>query len=108
MEGPGRSPVPDGTERWTTRISGCYTRIVLAYAATAFLSGFALFLLGLALFMSRENRKFGDNQFTMKLLPPPPRKGCTPVKMRVRAYIAGVPGSLRARRPSAPAFSDAA
>ncbi|MBW8888082.1 MAG: hypothetical protein JF616_10040 [Fibrobacteres bacterium] len=81
---------------------------MLTYAVTAFLSGFVLFLLGLSLFMSRENRKFGDNQFTMKLLPPPPRKGCTPVKRRVRAYIAGVPGSLRAGRIPTQAFSDAA
>lgn len=82
--------------------------MVLLYAATAFLTGFVLFLLGLSLFMSREDRKFGDNQFTMKLLPPPPRKGCTPVEKHVRAYIAGVPGSLRANTRFARAFSDAA
>lgn len=46
---------------------------MLAYAAYAFLAGYALFLLGFAIFMYFENRKFGDNQFTMKLLPPPPR-----------------------------------
>jgi hypothetical protein len=46
---------------------------VLAYAAYAFLAGYALFLLGFAIFMYFENQKFGDNQFTMKLLPPPPR-----------------------------------
>ena len=81
---------------------------MLAYIVTAFLTGFALFLLGLALFMSRENRKFGDNQFTMKLLPPPPRKGATPVERHVRAYIAGVPGTLRPGLRSARAFADAA
>ena len=85
---------------------------MLAYLATAFLTGFALFLLCLSLFMSRENRKFGDNQFTMKLLPPPPRKGATRVEGRVRAYIAGVPGTLRPAPRSAPcpapAFADAA
>jgi hypothetical protein len=80
---------------WTPGKSACYTRKVLAYAAAAFFSGFALFLLGFSLFMRRESRKFGDNQFTMKLLPPPPRKGCTPVEGRIRAYIAGVPGTLR-------------
>jgi hypothetical protein len=40
----------------------------------AFLSGFALFLLGLSIFMYFEGRKFGDNQFTMKLLPPPSKR----------------------------------
>jgi hypothetical protein len=80
---------------------------MLAYLATAFLAGFALFLLGLSLFMSRENRKFGDNQFTMKLLPPPPRKGSTPVARHVRAYIAGVPGTLRPVQLSARSFADA-
>lgn len=69
---------------------------MLACAATAFLSGFALFLLGLSVFMYRESRKFGDNQFTMKLLPPPPRKGNTPVAAHVRTYIAGVPASAPA------------
>lgn len=38
-----------------------------------FFGGYALFLLGFAIFMYFENQKFGDNQFTMKLLPPPPR-----------------------------------
>jgi len=79
---------------------------VLAYAATAFLTAFILFLLGLSVFMSREDRKFGDNQFTMKLLPPQPRKGSTPVERHVRAYIAGAPGSLRTG--AVRAFSDAA
>jgi hypothetical protein len=46
---------------------------VIALALAIFLSGFALFLLGFSIFMYRENRKFGDNQFTVKLLPPPPR-----------------------------------
>jgi hypothetical protein len=78
---------------------------VLVYAATVFFSGFLLFLLGFSLFMHRESRKFGDNQFTMKLLPPPPRKGNTPVEGRARAYIAGVPGVLRSVRPAARPFS---
>jgi hypothetical protein len=74
---------------------------VIVYAATVFFSGFLLFLLGFSLFMRRESRKFGDNQFTMKLLPPPPRKGYTPIEGRARAYIAGVPGILRPARPLA-------
>lgn len=74
---------------------------MLATAATAFFSGFALFLLGFSVFMYRENRKFGDNQFTMKLLPPPPRKGATPVEGHVRTYIAGVSGFVRAQIPLA-------
>lgn len=73
---------------------------MLLYAAAAFFSGFLLFLLGFSLFMRLESRKFGDNQFTMKLLPPPPRKGSTPVEGRARAYIAGVPGVRRSLRPS--------
>ncbi len=73
---------------------------MIAYAATVFFSGFLLFLLGFSLFMRRESRKFGDNQFTMKLLPPPPRKGCAPVEGRIRAYIAGVPYVLRPGRLS--------
>jgi hypothetical protein len=81
---------------------------VLAYAAAAFLSGFALFLLGLSLFMRRENRKFGDNQFTMKLLPPPPRMGRTPVPGRARAYIAGAPGYVRPDGPASRALSGTA
>lgn len=44
---------------------------MLAYALYALICGYALFLLGFAVFMYFENRKFGDNQFTMKLLPPP-------------------------------------
>ena len=46
---------------------------MLAYALYTFLCGFALFLLGFSIFMYFEGRKFGDNQFTVKLLPPPPR-----------------------------------
>ena len=30
-------------------------------------------MLGLGVFLHFETRKFGDNQFTVKLLPPPPR-----------------------------------
>lgn len=73
---------------------------MIAYAAAAFLSGFALFLLGISEFMRRESRKFGDNQFTMKLLPPPPRKGATPVAQHVRTYIGGLPGLVRAGLPA--------
>jgi hypothetical protein len=51
---------------------------VIALALTVFLAGFALFLLGFSVFMYRENRKFGDNQFTVKLLPPPPRLASAP------------------------------
>lgn len=36
-----------------------------------FLFGFTFFLLGFSIFMYFEEKKFGDNQFTMKLLPPP-------------------------------------
>ena len=46
---------------------------MLAYSLYLFFSGFALFLLGFSVFMYFEARKFGDNQFTMKLLPPPPK-----------------------------------
>ncbi len=45
---------------------------MLAALFYLFMFGFALFLLGFSIFMHFENRKFGDNQFTMKLLPPPP------------------------------------
>ena len=72
---------------------------MLALATSAFFTGFALFLLGFAVFMRRENRRFGDNQFTIKLLPPPPRKGSVPVAGRVRAFIVGVPGHIRSRTP---------
>lgn len=82
---------------------------MLATAATLFFSGFALFLLGFSVFMYHENRKFGDNQFTMKLLPPPPRKASTPVEGHVRTYIGGVSGFVRAEIPiadtTAPTFS---
>ncbi|MDQ3003069.1 MAG: hypothetical protein M3Y08_17630 [Fibrobacterota bacterium] len=60
---------------------------MLAYAATFFFSGFALFLLGFSIFMYHENRKFGDNQFTVKLLPPPPRLASTPVEGHAKAYL---------------------
>lgn len=81
---------------------------MIAYAAAVFFSGFLLFLLGFSLFMYREGRKFGDNQFTMKLLPPPPRKGSTPVEGRIRAHIAGVPYVLRPGRLAARPLSGAA
>lgn len=60
---------------------------MLAYAITTFFAGFALFLLGFSIFMYRENRKFGDNQFMVKLLPPPPRKASTVVAGRARTYL---------------------
>lgn len=62
-----------GAATWTGPETECYNRSVFVYMLYAFCGGFAAFLLGLAVFMYRENRKFGDNQFTMKLLPPPPR-----------------------------------
>lgn len=74
---------------------------MLATAATVFFSGFALFLLGFSVFMYHENRKFGDNQFTMKLLPPPPRKASTPMEGHTRTYIGGVSGFVRAEIPIA-------
>jgi hypothetical protein len=63
---------------------------VLAYAATLFFSGFALFLLGFSVFMYHENRKFGDNQFTVKLLPPPPRIASTPIEIHAKTYVGPV------------------
>jgi hypothetical protein len=63
---------------------------VLAYAATLFFSGFALFLLGFSIFMYHENRKFGDNQFTVKLLPPPPRIASTPIESHAKTYVGPV------------------
>ena len=57
---------------WTRKKTGCYNLGVFAYAFYLFLSCIALFLLGLSVFMYFENQKFGDNQFTVKLLPPPP------------------------------------
>lgn len=73
---------------------------MLAYAAAAFFTGFALFLLGISVFMHRESLKFGDNQFTVKLLPPPPRMGCVRVEHHTRTYIAGIPGHVRSGKPS--------
>jgi len=35
------------------------------------LFAFTFFLLAFSVFMYFEEKKFGDNQFTMKLLPPP-------------------------------------
>jgi hypothetical protein len=46
---------------------------VLPIVLSAFFGGFALFMLGFSVFMHFEARKSGDNQFTVKLLPPPPR-----------------------------------
>ncbi len=60
------SPYP-----WTGKNSRCYTSEMLASVLYIYLSGFSLFLLGFSVFMYFENRKFDDNQFTVKLLPPP-------------------------------------
>jgi hypothetical protein len=68
---------------------------VLAYALTVFLGGFALFLLGISIFMYHENRKFGDNQFTVKLLPPPPRKASTVVEGHARTYLGAQAATVR-------------
>lgn len=46
---------------------------MITYTLYFLAAGFAIFLVGMSVFMRRENRKFGDNQFTVKLLPPPPR-----------------------------------
>src|SRR4051812_40966999 len=101
----GRTWRPDA---WTYGKTGCYNRNVLTYAATVFFIGFACFLLGLSIFMYRENRKFGDNQFTVKLLPPPPRKASTPVEGHARTYIAGVPGFIRVDVPAVRVLSGSA
>jgi hypothetical protein len=60
---------------------------VLTYALYLYLSGFTLFLLGFSIFMYFENRKFGDNQFTMKLLPPPPRVAVQALKMHTETFV---------------------
>lgn len=62
---------------------------MLAYALYYYLSGFALFLLGFSVFMYVESRKFGDNQFTMKLLPPPPRFAAAAMDEHAKAFIQG-------------------
>ena len=84
---------------WTSKISGCCNRNVIAYAATTFFSGFVLFLLGFSVFMYRENRKFGDNQFTVKLLPPPPRKASTVVEGHAKTYLDFSPEFTLAESP---------
>ncbi len=43
----------------------------MGLCCTCFLFAFAFFLLGFSVFMYFEGKKFGDNQFTIKLLPPP-------------------------------------
>lgn len=65
--------LPQAAATWTGPETGCYNHSVFPYLLYAFCGGYAAFLLGMAVFMYRESRKFGDNQFTMKLLPPPPR-----------------------------------
>ena len=73
---------------------------MLAYAITLFFSGFALFLLGISIFMYRENRKFGDNQFTVKLLPPPPRQASPVGEGRARTYLNVTPDFTLEVRPA--------
>lgn len=83
---------------------------MLAYALYFYLSGFALFLLGFSIFMYFENRKFGDNQFTVKLLPPPPRLNIPAMELHAAAFIAE-PAFSRESLPDenvAAAFSEAA
>lgn len=74
------------------RIPGGKIVPVLAFTLYVFIGGYALFLLGFAIFMYFENQKFGDNQFTMKLLPPPSRTGS--------AARAVAEAALAASRPS--------
>jgi len=38
---------------------------------TFILAGYVIFLAAFSLFMHRESRKHGDNQYRIKLLPPP-------------------------------------
>lgn len=73
---------------------------MIAYILSAFLSGFALFLLGFSIFMYRENRKFGDNQFTVKLLPPPPRLAAAVVEGHAKAYVGIASGFAREDAPA--------
>jgi hypothetical protein len=86
---------------------------VLAYAIYIFFSGFSLFLLGLSIFMYHEGRKFGDNQFTIKLLPPPPKlseaetvKTQAVVAVKSQTVVATFTGfSGYARKPAGSAVS---
>gem|GEM_PF-5406598 len=66
----------------------CYTHREMTYAYL-FLSGFAFFLLWLSIFMYLENRKFGDNQFTVKLLPAPPAAKALQPEAGAGAYASG-------------------
>jgi hypothetical protein len=79
----------------------------MTLALSAFLSGFALFLLGFSVFMYHENRKFGDNQFTVKLLPPPPRLASTPVEGHAKAFV-GSASDFRREAIPAPAHPNPA
>lgn len=72
---------------------------MITYAAYLFLSGFALFLLGFSIFMYFENRKFGDNQFTVKLLPPPRHAAVLP-EAGAKAYAGQTAGLYLAEAPS--------
>jgi hypothetical protein len=70
--------------------------------AYLFLSGFAFFLLWLSIFMYFENRKFGDNQFTVKLLPAPSTVKPVPQEDGAGAYASGQAAfSTRMRVPDA-------
>lgn len=69
---------------------------MLAYTLYGFFGGYALFLLGFAVFMYFEGQKFGDNQFTMKLLPPPPRLERELVDLQGGAFQAGAVQALSA------------
>lgn len=74
---------------------------MLYYTFFAFLSGFALFLLGLSVFMYFEGRKFGDNQFTVKLLPPPPsRRDPSMLTAEALVMVNFVAAAARAEKPA--------
>jgi hypothetical protein len=79
---------------------------VITCAVYLFLSGFALFLLGFSIFMYFENRKFGDNQFTVKLLPPPSRMTSPLLDLHAQTLIAD-PIFVREEKVTG-AFSEAA
>lgn len=88
---------------------------MLAYTLYGFFGGYALFLLGFAVFMYYEGQKFGDNQFTMKLLPPPPRLERPAASLQGGAFQAGAVQAPSAKadwtpvpaRPSVPVYPSA-
>jgi hypothetical protein len=79
---------------------------MLAYLFYLYLTGFAVFLLGLSIFMYIENRKFGDNQFTMKLLPPPARFAAAAMDEHAKTFITSP--AFAQEEKVIPAFSEAA